>query len=138
MERDSFVFYRSFAEALKEVDSETKAAVVDMLCDYALDGIEPEERGVALALFTLMKPQIDRGLHMLEGQNGRRSSEYAEWRKSVFERDGYKCQMCGKKGGILNAHHIKKYSDYPSLRYDINNGKTLCKECHRKVHTNER
>lgn len=134
MEREGFIFYRSFAESLKEVDAETKAAVLDMLCSYALDGIELDASGIPAALFMLMKPYVDRGLHMLDGQNGRNSSEYAQWRKKVFERDGYTCQMCGVKGGVLNAHHIKKYSEFPNLRYDLDNGVTLCKGCHRKVH----
>lgn len=57
--------------------------------------------------------------------------EYKQWRKSVFERDGYTCQVCKKVGGELNAHHIKSYAQYPELRYETNNGITLCVDCHR-------
>ena len=67
----------------------------------------------------------------------RRSSAYACWRKAVFERDNYTCQVCGQKGYTLNAHHIKRFADYPELRLDINNGITLCENCHRKVHRHE-
>lgn len=67
----------------------------------------------------------------------RRSGDYNNWRRSVFERDGYTCQSCGQHGGILNAHHIKPFSKYPDLRMDINNGITLCKDCHRGVHKGE-
>jgi len=35
------------------------------------------------------------------------TTEYIDWRKSVFERDDYTCCECGKQGGTLNAHHIK-------------------------------
>lgn len=63
------------------------------------------------------------------------SRTYKAWRKAVFERDNYTCQMCGdRKGGNLNAHHIKPYKDYPDLRYEISNGTTLCKQCHIKIH----
>lgn len=60
MGQDSFVFYRSFYEAIKEIDEEaTRLAILEALCDYAIFGEEPELRGTASALFKLMRPQID-------------------------------------------------------------------------------
>jgi len=70
----------------------------------------------------------------MKNKNFRNSKEYMNWRNKVFKRDNYTCQECGKIGGELNAHHIKKFSDYLKLRTKINNGKTLCKECHLKYH----
>lgn len=53
------------------------------------------------------------------------------WRDYVFERDDYTCQICGDDtGGNLEAHHIKKFSEHPKLRYDRKNGITLCQTCH--------
>ena len=60
----------------------------------------------------------------------RNSFKYEEWRKQVFERDLYTCQDCGQIGGYLHADHIKRFADYPELRFDVNNGQTLCIECH--------
>ncbi|MGX8833996.1 HNH endonuclease [Amedibacillus sp. YH-ame6] len=67
----------------------------------------------------------------------RQTKEYKKWRKNVFERDNYICQDCNKKGGTLNAHHLKKFKDYPKLRYDVNNGITLCEKCHRRRHKHD-
>ncbi len=68
----------------------------------------------------------------IAGENDvlRHRKEYKKWRTAVYERDSYTCQCCGKQGGRLNAHHINQFSDYPELRYDINNGITLCEDCH--------
>jgi hypothetical protein len=57
---------------------------------------------------------------------------YTEWRKSVFIRDNYTCRGCGFKG-YVTAHHIMGWSHYPELRYDIDNGLTLCEDCHSKT-----
>ena len=61
--------------------------------------------------------------------------EYKIWRKAVFERDKYICVWCGKRGGVLNAAHIKSYSKYSELRFELSNGRTLCKSCHFKTDT---
>lgn len=70
----------------------------------------------------------------------RNSYEYKLWRKAVFERDDYTCVWCGIKSGngktvYLEADHIKPFSLYPELRFAIDNGRTLCKECHKKTET---
>lgn len=61
-----------------------------------------------------------------------RSSEHKEWRKAVFERDGYSCVLCGS-GGDLNADHIKCFAHNEDLRFDVSNGRTLCVPCHKKT-----
>jgi len=63
---------------------------------------------------------------------------YNEWRAKVFERDEFTCQNCEQVGGVLNAHHIKPYAEYPDLRTEVPNGITLCEECHREVHSCKR
>jgi len=63
-------------------------------------------------------------------KSGYYSFEYKKWRKTVFERDGYTCQVCKNIGGYLTAHHIKSFAKYPELRLKLNNGITLCEDCH--------
>lgn len=64
----------------------------------------------------------------------RKRVEARLWRESVFIRDDYTCQECEARGGILNAHHIKPFAEYPELRTDITNGITLCESCHIEEH----
>lgn len=56
--------------------------------------------------------------------------KYKQWRSNVLERDSWTCQTCQARGIELHAHHIKSWFEYPNLRYDENNGVTLCRSCH--------
>lgn len=70
----------------------------------------------------------------------RGSTKYRLWREAVFKRDNWTCVWCGARSGsgvavVLNADHVKSFAYYPELRFDINNGRTLCISCHRKTDT---
>jgi len=65
----------------------------------------------------------------------RRSAKFFQWRKAVFDRDNYTCQICKIKGGELHPDHIKQFAYYPNLRFELSNGRTLCKGCHMKTDT---
>lgn len=67
-------------------------------------------------------------------QKIRVSWEYKLWRRSVFKRDNYACILCGDRS-VIQADHIKPFALYPDLRFDVNNGRTLCLPCHRKTDT---
>ena len=65
----------------------------------------------------------------------RRRPEYLEWRSAVFARDEYTCQKCrDSNGGNLRAHHIKPFSQFRELRFNVSNGITLCHICHEFEH----
>ena len=57
--RDSFIFYRSFFESFDGLSKKDKLLLFDAICNYALNDIEPELNGVPLAMFKLLKPQVD-------------------------------------------------------------------------------
>lgn len=67
-----------------------------------------------------------------EEQKLRTTKEVKEWKLAVIRRDNFTCWDCGKRGGKLFAHHIKRWKYYPDERLDLDNGATLCKECHDK------
>ena len=78
-----------------------------------------------------------------ESKSIRWSKEMVDWRKSVYKRDDYTCQVCRKRSGkdnavILNAHHIKRFVDNENLRFYINNGITLCEDCHKLTYGKEK
>jgi predicted restriction endonuclease len=59
---------------------------------------------------------------------------YKAWRKQVYKRDDHTCQWPGcsiKKK--LNAHHIKRWADFPALRFIVDNGITLCYYHHKMI-----
>jgi len=76
----------------------------------------------------------------------RRHTKYKRWRDSVFGRDNYTCQKCGKRGGYLEAHHIKPFfqmleeNNIKTLDdaltcgelWNVDNGITLCLDCHHR------
>jgi len=64
--------------------------------------------------------------------------EYREWRIKVFKRDNWTCQVCKKIGGDLEAHHIKPFAKFKELRFELDNGVTLCKLCHSIVDDDRR
>ena len=59
MSQESFVFYRSFYKAIKNLDDMTLAETVKAICAYALDGEETELEGISEIILDMAKPQID-------------------------------------------------------------------------------
>lgn len=70
-----------------------------------------------------------------ENHRLRQSAAFKRWRLAVFTRDNYTCQSCGKHGGYLEPDHIKPFAYFPELRFDLSNGRTLCKPCHKLTDT---
>ena len=76
MKRDSFVFYRSFFEAIEKLKKNDKLTVYSHLCKYALGEEVEELDGVPGAIFNLIKPQIDANYRRYE--NGMKGAEYGK------------------------------------------------------------
>ncbi len=71
-----------------------------------------------------------------ENEAIRGSAEAVAWKRAVMSRDGYRCYLCGA-GGRLHAHHIYPFAEFEKLRFDVDNGITLCPKCHRWCHAEE-
>ena len=63
----------------------------------------------------------------------RKTKLYRHWRNTVLERDGYQCTKCSGSDTRLDAHHIKSFTHFPELRFDVDNGITVCVRCHAKA-----
>ena len=64
---------------------------------------------------------------------------YRNWRMEVFARDNFKCRIADENcNGMLQAHHILRWSEYPELRYQPNNGIALCQAHHPRKRAEEK
>lgn len=59
MERESFVFYRSFRDAFRALDKDVRLRMYEAIIDYGLDLIEPHFEGIEKVLWTLIRPQLE-------------------------------------------------------------------------------
>lgn len=76
MDNQSFVFYRSFAEAILKLDPEECKACLTALCSYALDGEENASTPTSEMFLTLIKPQVD--ANELRREAGRRGGKASQ------------------------------------------------------------
>lgn len=83
------------------------------------------------------KIRLSRLQYALKGgapdQIQRHSKENYKWRRAIFKRDNYTCQNCSDTNCMVFAHHIKSWKHYPELRFELSNGITLCKVCHKEA-----
>ena len=77
MERESFLFYRSFYEAIIDLPKDIKLEILTAIIEYALDGREPESlKPFARGMFTLIKPNLDANISKYKnGKKGGRKPE---------------------------------------------------------------
>lgn len=136
--RDKMIFDREMHNFLSRLNEEDFSEAFAAICEYSFYDILPEEGTKALKIVQMFKSKLDRYILSVDNKKARNCEQYKKWRTSVFTRDGFTCQICGKVGGKLNAHHIKHFATHRDLRYCVDNGITLCEKCHKEVHKRER
>lgn len=57
--RESFIFYRSFYESIKELESDIQSEIYNAIMEYQFNGKEVKLSGVSKSIFTLIKPQLE-------------------------------------------------------------------------------
>ena len=149
----SFLLKKSLIHDVKALTDSQAGRLFMHILRFA-NGEFPEVEDDVLALYTRITDDIEKEWKKFNPKTGkyhwnykggitpenqaiRQSAEMHYWRRKVFYRDNYTCQHCGQRGGTLHAHHVYSFSQYPKLRVDVNNGLTLCKPCHNKVHTKQ-
>lgn len=99
------------------------------------------KKKLSTLLMEMPRPQLMKAI--------RECKEYRHWRIEVYKRDQYTCQKCGYKNKKIDADHIIPFSyliDKHLIKniaeavackelWDINNGRTLCRDCHNDTKT---
>ena len=87
MARDSFIFYRSFYEAINELPKENQADTYNAIMQYALNQNEIQLNGISKAIFSLVKPQLDANYKKYENGKQKKSKTEAndKQKKSKIE-----------------------------------------------------
>jgi len=128
----------------KKQTEETKEKIKKALCGL--------KRSDEAKLNMSLSRRGEKGAGWIDGRTPlvgqiRKDYKYRQWRSDVFTRDEFTCQECGVRGGYLHSHHIKSFSSILQFHeittleqaleceelWNINNGITLCKECHRNI-----
>lgn len=83
MARDSFIFYRSFYEAISELPKENQADTYNAIMQYALNQEEINLTGISKAIFSLVKPQLDANYKKYENGKQKKSKTVAKQKQNV-------------------------------------------------------
>ncbi len=138
--RDSFIFYRSFYEAIKPLQESDKAKIFDAICEFSLDNKDVNLEGVTLGFFTLIKPQLEANRKRFESgskakrkqtgskpeANQKQSASKPEANKNVNVNDNlnnldafnrFRELYGGKKRGNETefANFVKKHKDWKDV-----------------------
>lgn len=102
MGRDSFIFYRSFYEALQNVPKKHRTEVYEAVFEYVFGSSEPSLSGVPRALWELIRPQLDASQKRYE--NARKGAEYGKMGGRPKKKEENKKPLKGYETKTLNVN----------------------------------
>lgn len=104
-------------------------------------GLKGFMKGRVVSLETRIKQsvsQLGKKNHNWKGgktsPSQKKGYQHQGWKQAVVSRDNSTCTICSKFCMYPITHHIKHAHEYPELIYDVDNGKTLCYDCHMIIH----
>ena len=113
MDRESFIFYRSFYEAIKCMPSDVQAEIYPAICEYALFGKMPKNLSdMARGMFTLIKPNID--VNTARFENGKKGGRKSRTKKP--------------SGSAEPAYTLTYEQEVEQMRNDEDWRKTICED----------
>lgn len=116
MARDSFIFYRSFYEAISELPKENQADSYNAIMRYALDQEETELTGISKAIFSLVKPQLDANYKKYENGKQKKSKTEAKQKQT-------------KSKKVTNVNVNDNVNENANVNVNVNNNDNVSDSC---------
>lgn len=116
MARDSFIFYRSFYEAISELPKENQADSYNAIMRYALDQEEIELTGISKAIFSLVKPQLDANYKKYENGKQKKSKTEAKQKQT-------------KSKKVTNVNENVNVNDNVNVNVNVNDNDKVSDSC---------
>jgi Family of unknown function (DUF6291) len=105
--RDSFILYRSFYEAICDLDSDSQAQVFKAICEYSLNFKEIELSGIAKTIFKLIKPQLDANNKRFENGSKPKSTQKESKIEANNKQNESKTKANNNVNDNVNDNHNK-------------------------------
>jgi len=84
----------------------------------------------------MWNPEMSEEEREKQKRHARRYPGYNDFRRKVYERDNYTCLKCGNESnGNLVVHHLNGFHWDEDSRTEVDNGATLCTDCHKEFHS---
>lgn len=121
--KESFVFYRSFYEALQNVPKKHRAEVYEAVFAYAFDARQPSLTGVSRALWELIRPQLDASQKRYE--NARKGAEYGKMGGRPKKKEENKKPLKGYENKTLNDNDNSNVNDNDNYNLNENENENV-------------